>query len=137
MPANRRKRPQKVRPCPASAYFALQVSGIQLDVDTVHSAVTKALEEAYGGVGRARYEFSVHPIPGEKIDGDIDIVLYAPHVEQRGEIWAALTLLYEYGTKCVRIVVTKTANTIEGLSARDDADVSNTEKDETAVPSAK
>lgn len=131
MPANRRKRRQKVRPCTASAYFALQVTGIPLDAESFHGAVTKALEEAYGEVGGARYEFSVEPVASE--DVNIDIVLHVPHVEQRGKVWAALTLMYEYGAQCVRIVVTRTADTVEGLSATNYADedvgnVGNTEK---------
>lgn len=130
MPVNRRKRRQKVRTCPASAYFALQVSGIPLEVESMHGAVTKALEEAYGEVGGSRYEFSVRPLSEQKNGNlSIDFVLHAPHIEQRGEIWAALTMLYEYGTKCVRIVVTKTGDTVKELCASDDGDVGNTEKE--------
>ncbi len=114
MPANRRRnRRQNSSEASAGPFFFVHYSGHVADAKGFQRVVDKALIEAFGELGSAQFEFVVSSI--ESVDTSVRGILHVPHENQRRDIWAALTLLGNYGGDSVRFLVTATGDSIEEM----------------------
>lgn len=117
MGASRHKRDNRVKEkdLGVGAYLIIDFVGGAEDGDALHDAVQLALHEAYGEVGAARYEVAV--FDAKLTTNGLRAVLHVPHAVQRRSVWAALTLLSEFGDTTARFTVVKHANTKDELEA--------------------
>lgn len=118
MPANRRRnRKKNSRGDSVHQFFFVQYSGSVSDTNSLQRVIDNALTEAFGEVGGARFECFVCRL--ETIETGIRAVLHAPHEDQRRDIWAALTMLGNFGGESVRFSVTATCDSVKGMEKND------------------